>query len=476
MPESARNVVSQTVARDLCVGCGVCVGVCPQDNLRLGWNIWGEYEPADSGKCRTGCDLCLAVCPFQDHEENEDVIAGRLFGNQPEIEHDGQLGYFIGSWVGHVERGDYRSAGASGGVATWFLEKLLRSNVVDRVICVTPTPHSDQLFRFACFEDSEGVRRSSKSAYYPIEMSEVLREVLRTGARYACIGLPCFIKALRLAEQRVPRIGKRIILHAGLVCGQLKTRHFAEILARRAGLNAQSLNFVSFREKTLGGPASELVFAAADGQETARLAWSRGYGECWTTGQLKIRACCFCDDIFAELADVVFMDAWLPEFVGDGRGTSIVTARSALAASILEDGLRSGDLAMRPINAAEVLASQADVVYEKRRALAWRLWLADQLGQPRPKKRVSACKPDPLRLRLLQLQETIRVASREAAAAQQAMSPTGLDFYDKVMGSHLRRLRNLTLLLKWAARASRITRAVRKALSQLLKPVSGKTD
>lgn len=464
MPERAENVVSRTVARGLCVGCGMCAGVCPNGNLTIRWNSHGTYEPMDGGKCGDGCGLCLSVCPFHDRDEDQDALARRLFGNQVGIEHDSELGYHLRSWAGHVESGGYRSAGASGGAATWFLVKLLDSGIVDRVICVAPTSDSECLFRFSCFDDPNDLRRSSKSAYYPVEMSEVIREVLRSDIRYACIGLPCFVKALRLAGERIPRIRQRIIVHAGLVCGQLKSRLFTELLARRLGLDVRSLDSVSFREKDPAGPASELHFQASDGAKTARLAWSNGYGECWTTGQLRIRACGFCDDVFAELADVAFMDAWLPLYMGDGRGTSIVLARTESAARVFEDGVGSGELAMSHIDAVEVIASQSDVLYDKRRALAWRLWLADRDLQSRPRTRVTARRPPLLRTCLLRVAEAVRTTSYEAMLAQRACSWKRLDVYDRALHRDLRRLRLMLRLFRARALAIAVPWAIRKRL------------
>lgn len=256
------------------------------------------------------------------------------------------------------------------------------------------------------------------------------------------------MKALRLAGQHISTLSKRIVINAGLVCGQLKSRYFAEFLARRAGLNAESLKSISFREKDHNKSAAELIFKASDGQKIGRLAWSEGYGETWTTGQFKIRACMFCDDVFAETADVVFMDAWLPRYIEDGRGTSIVVARSEQAKRILDDGVKSGDLTISPIDISEVVASQADVIYDKRHALAWRLWLADRVGQPRPRKRVISSKPTIFHLLLLRAQEAVRVASYEAIIAQRSVSATGSEIYGRIMVYPLRRLKFLLALFK----------------------------
>ena len=43
----------------------------------------------------------------------------------------------------------------------------------------------------------------------------------------------------------------------------------------------------------------------------------------WHYQYFKHNACNFCDDVFGETADITFMDAWLPEYVRDYKGTSL---------------------------------------------------------------------------------------------------------------------------------------------------------
>lgn len=43
-----------------CIGCGVCVNVCPLDVYRLGPD--GKADPYQAGKCE-GCMGCTEVCP-----------------------------------------------------------------------------------------------------------------------------------------------------------------------------------------------------------------------------------------------------------------------------------------------------------------------------------------------------------------------------------------------------------------------------
>lgn len=447
----AVNVCTTTVTRDLCIGCGACAGVCPRLNLHMVWNSRGEYNPADSGNCADQCGLCMDVCPFSDSVPGIDDLARELYSHLPGIDLSREAGFFMHGYVGHAA-GGYRAAGASGGAASWFLSTLLDRQMVDRVICVEPSDDPSCFFRFASFTESADVRRCAKSAYYPVQMSEVVRDVLANDARYAVIGLPCFMRALRLAEQRIPRLHERITIHAGLVCGQLKSRYFAEYLIRLAGMRPDATRGISFREKDSQKPATELIFEARDSQNCSRLAWSEGYGHAWTTGQFKINACNFCDDVFAELADVVFMDAWLPEYTDNGAGTSIVLCRTQQVDEMMQRGIRAGELSMEPLDIRRVVASQYDPLYDKRRSLAWRLWIAEHAGRPRPATRVAPVKPDPLRARLLKAREIVRRASGEAMALQRDTSPEGLEIYNGMLATPLSRLRRARMLVDTVSR------------------------
>jgi coenzyme F420-reducing hydrogenase beta subunit len=191
------SVITNVVEQDLCIGCGLCAAFCPQGVLAMEWNRYGEYNPVAISPCTTECGLCLKVCPFADSGENEDTIGERLYGAVPGIQHRSETGYYLASYVGYSER--HRPTSASGGMATWLLEALLTEGVVDHVICVAPTGDPERLFAFQVFDTPEEVRTGAGSAYYPVEMSAVIRQVLEVPGRYAVTGLPCFMKAIRLA-------------------------------------------------------------------------------------------------------------------------------------------------------------------------------------------------------------------------------------------------------------------------------------
>lgn len=423
------TVIETVVQNSICCGCGLCAAFCPQGVLAMQWNRYGEYNPVAVSPCTTECGLCLKVCPFSDTGENEDTIGERIYGAVPGIQHRAETGYYLASYVGYSEK--HRPTSASGGMATWLLEALLAEGIVDHVICIAPTGDPDKLFAFQVFDTPEDVRTGAGSAYYPVELSGIIRQVLEVPGRYAVTGLPCFIKALRLAQQRNKKLRERIVVTVGLVCGQLKSRHFTDYIAAVAGVQGE-VTGVRYRGKSPDHPASNYhyTFMAADGGER-RIFWNEGIAEAWTNRWFTPGACNYCDDVFAECADVTCMDAWLPEYSRDSRGTSLLLVRSPAVREVLE---RRQGVRLNPIPVERVVQSQSGVVAVKRQHLAYRLYL-DREGVP--EKRVAPARPkNPLLWQEVVLKERMRVASRDRWGAGEQDA----EHLREAMGPDLRRL------------------------------------
>src|SRR3546814_1194379 len=93
----------------------------------------------------------------------------------------------------------------------------------------------------------------------------------------------------------------------------------------------------------------------------------------------QLGACDFCDDIFAETADVCLGDAWLPQYDSDWRGTNIVISRHADIDQLLREGARSGEILLEDINADLMAQSQGGNFRHRWDGLSVRL--ADDLRQ-----------------------------------------------------------------------------------------------
>jgi len=382
------NVIEVIVKNNICIGCGVCVSVCPIDALRMEFNRYGEYNPVGGLYCLEKCNLCLRVCPFYNQDENEDSLAMSTFGNFDGMKHRLETGYYLNSYVGYSKVNNHRANGASGGMATWILETLLIKDIVDYVVCVTPNSDSKRLFKFAIFNNVESIRSSAKSVYYPVEMSGVIKEIIKNKGRYAFIGQPCFLKGLKLATKKNIKLKKNIVITVGLVCGQMKSKHYTTYLSSLVGVNGNLKN-VNYRGKNPQKLVSNYFYNFTNEKgDQKKIFWNEGVHDIWNNRWFTPNACNFCDDVFAEVSDVAVMDAWLPKYSNDINGTNLLIVRSPTIRNLLIQGSKSLQIVIENIPIEKIIQSQLGTLNIKRNHLAYRLYQSKQSKFLFPTKRV----------------------------------------------------------------------------------------
>jgi coenzyme F420-reducing hydrogenase beta subunit len=384
-------------------------------------------------------------------QTNETVLAQQAFAHVSGIRRDEVVGYHGTAWVGYVAEGRFREQGASGGLASWVLHELRVTNQVDAVVCVRPTGRCRKLYEFFVARDSAELTGTGRSAYYPVELSGVLREIRNRDGRYAIIGLPCVCKAVRLAMGVDRRLADRIPFLLGLVCGHTVTAGFTRYLAIKAGLDPDNLRDWISRLKEPIAPAFNYAFSGEDGTRRATLRQLPVAGDAWSAKVMTPRACLLCDDVFAETADVVFMDAWLRPYSEDWRGTSLVLTRRPELADCIAVAGRNGRLCLSELPVSQVVASQAGVVAEKRPMMGFRMWLEQEAGRPVPVRRVSAVRPD-LMSRYLLSHQLRTVAESHALVRSLGNQPASLVRLDALVRESARRRRRHLLVARLRAR------------------------
>lgn len=458
------------VERDLCIGCGACAAR-PDSAVRIGMGEDGRYRAV----LRDGADpdaegSYTEVCPFADGRD-EDELA-RTFLDAPGAGHDPSVGTHLSVGAGHVTGDGFRDGGSSGGMTSWFLHRLLEEDEIDAVLHVKPGESpTDPLFGFGVSETVAQMRAGAKTRYYPVEMSAVLRHVRETPGRYAVVGVPCFVKAVRLSQLADPILAERIRFCVGLVCGHLKSARFAESLAWEQGVPPSKLTGMDFRVKSdERSDRYGVTVTAADGT-TRTTPTSELSVTDWGMGFFKYTACDYCDDVLAETADITFGDAWLPEFTGDPKGDNIVVTRSRAAKDVFDRN--SGALQLTDITAERAARSQDAGLRHRREGLAYRLARDRQNGMQVPRKRVTPSMELPVRRRRIYDIRTDLIATGDGAFTHAVSTGRFDDFlrgiatdvarYRDAYGSDsaVERLKRLAL-----QRAPRLTRRVQRALGR----------
>ena len=369
----------------MCVGCGAC-SVATSGAIPVTIGRFGSYEANLTGVSSENLALGSRVCPWSDESKNEDVIAAEVFPDAHES-HD-VLGRFMSAYTGRVGPQEDVLQSSSGGLTSWVAVKLLERGDVDGVIHVGPSDNA--LFAYTVSYSQEELRSKRKSMYYSTSFADALMSVKGDGMTYAFIGVPCFVRSARALCDEIPELKSQMKFFLGLVCGHLKSDSFAELLAWQTGIAPDDLKTVDFRVKNPGRPASRYDFGAlAKGDsEMALKPTASLIGGNWGHGVFQLNACNYCDDIFAETADVAFGDAWLPEFEADWRGTNVIVNRNSTIEEILRDANETGEIDVAPIGAEAAATTQSGNFRHRRIGLAVRL--ADDIaaGKWVPRKRV----------------------------------------------------------------------------------------
>ena len=382
----------------LCVGCGACASM--HDGGGMEWDSDGFLKPSGTPQWYGARKLSFGrTCPMAPIAPDEDSIAYREFPEAPTDDH--AIGRFEAAYVGHAAQADYRAQGSSGGLVSWVAAQLLESGAVDGVAHVVPAdPTRGRLFEYRISRTADQLRQGAKSRYYPVDLSAVLREVRAVEGRYAIVGVPCFIKAVRLLQRAEPMLRERIGFTLGIFCGHMKSRHMVESFAWQLSTELGNVCALDFRLKDPSRPANwyRAQLELADGSAATQDWWHLADGD-WGAGFFQNPACDFCDDVVAETADIAFGDAWVEPYSSDGRGTNVMVVRSKALHALIRRGIEHGQLSLEQVDAEFVQATQAAGLRHRRQGLAYRLtwWRRGVV----PRKRVDPNSALPLRRKLV---------------------------------------------------------------------------
>lgn len=340
-----------------CTNCGTCVGACPASALEMKEDQrLGIYLPRiDLEKCNH-CSICVRVCPGYSHDYLG--LNGKIFG-QSQL--DVKLGSFIKCYTGCSTDYQIRYNSSSGGLVTSLLAAALESREIDGAI-VTKVEAGDP-FRpkpFVARTVSE-VIAAAKSKYCPVPVNSLIRTIAMEEGRFAVVGLPCHIHGLRKAEQTLPVLQKKIVLHLGLFCSHNVNFLGTDYFLWRLGVAKEDVSSLHYRGGGWPGPPSVRL---KDGRSIVdcKGVWNKMFASRFFTPN----RCMYCRDSTNELADISFGDPWLRRFIGERIGKSILICRSPEGGKLLELALALRKIELEEIHPREVKMSQESLLYKKK--------------------------------------------------------------------------------------------------------------
>lgn len=94
----------------------------------------------------------------------------------------------------------------------------------------------------------------------------------------------------------------------------------------------------------------------------------------WSDGYFKYNACNYYDDVFAKVADVTLMDAWLPEYERDPKGHSLIIICNPTLHKLFVE--KSKCYFLHPVSINRIKESQFDLINNKKVLIKGRLYSA----------------------------------------------------------------------------------------------------
>ena len=355
----SKELVNDVAKRDLCIGCGMCVNICPYFKTYKGKSAMLFPCTLEQGRCN-------AHCPKT--EVDLDALS-RFFWNKP---YDGApLGRFRriqASRAGGKVSGGFQGGGTVSALIAYALDnKLVNGSVLTGTEAIEPVAR--------LVTEPEQVVACAGSKFIAAPTLAALNQAIREGARrLAVVGTPCQMTAV--AQMRMNPLERKdfedpIALTVGVFCNwALDHRQLVEYLTERIDIGG----IVGMDIPP--PPAEVLVVRTCDGEKHFSLKEIR---------RLIPHTCFICPDMTAEWSDVsVGMYEGLP-------GWNTLLIRTQVGLELVERAVADGWLVTEafPKEKEQALSSAALAKKERSFRNADRHGYLSQIGEDnRPALRV----------------------------------------------------------------------------------------
>jgi len=315
----------------------------------------GIFVPTQDENTCTNCGLCLKICSGKDA-----FGSGSLLGN------------VTGVWTGFAANEVIRSNGASGGIVSAILIRLLETKDIDAAVICGPDKDFPVRGRSFAAQTRDEIIFGAKSIYGATEIGTGLSTALnhKKVKRIAVVGLPCQIASVKRASELVPELKSKIHLLIGIMDRHNVYHKATEYAIKRQGIQLNDVAEFRYRASGWSPYFTELITKDA---KHHKLCWKDSpFSVIWRASLMVPRRCLMCNDFAAESADIAVSDAWLKEYEGNQKGYSIVLSHTQQGAELVHSLRDSNCLQLEPSDVSVIGRSQYCQLDFKKRTVAAR--------------------------------------------------------------------------------------------------------
>ena len=312
------SLLRKIIINDLCIRCGTCVGFCPTGCLTIDRN---RLVPVirEENNC-SNCGRCIKLCPAYStpiYQLYEDIF--KRLPQETEL-----YGICQNIFIGKSNDPQIYSHSAGGGIVTQILKNLLEQKQIDGAIIAGFNNTTPYIPEGKIAYTKEELIHNSNSIYICTPVNEVFKYTRRTDKRFAVVGLPCAISAIRKAQLLYPKETKNLVVLIGLFCGINIGQEATNFYLKKKGIDKNTIIKYSTRTKK-EGYGINIELSSGLKIKNKNIAIHLGLSPVFTPARCQI-----CPDFTNEFADISVGDTWQ----NDGR--SIVLSRTAIGDDVLK--------------------------------------------------------------------------------------------------------------------------------------------
>mgnify|MGYP000994454444 FL=1 len=371
MTSASSPVLGKILKGQLCTGCGLCAGLSEgaveMETVTPGYSRPRQIRPiADTTEA-----VIAAACP------------GSRVAPWPDAPHRHPYwGPYFRSMTGHATDARVRHAGSSGGVVTALAIHALATGLVDKVLHIMADPDHPTRNVAQWSTSADEVISGAGSRYASSSPLAYVNAALENGQRFAFIGKPCDVSALRQLALVDPRVNALVPLMLSFFCAGIPSHDGADRIIHAMGLVPDDV--AAFRYRGNGWPG--LTVAETHDGRRGEMRYSESWGG-HLSREVQFR-CKICPDGVGGVADVACADAWYGGEAGyptfeEQDGRSLILSRTATGEALLQSALEQGRVMAEGLMIEEVDLMQPAQARRKR-LVAARLTACSAMLQPKP--------------------------------------------------------------------------------------------
>lgn len=366
--------LTRALRGNLCAGCGLCASI-GGDAVNMRDVAPGYLRPVQSATLDARQEAAIAAtCPAVTVDE------------RPAAPNDDPLwGPWFSCGTGHSTDAALRHQASSGGMISGLLTHALASGQIDFVVQTGADPHAPLGNETRVSGDAAAIFAAAGSRYTASAPLADLDRWLAMPGRFAFVGKPCDVTALRARARTDARIDAKVPIMLAFFCAGIPSAAGTRrILAK---IDASEAEVTAFRYRGDGWPG----FATAtlkDGT-TRRMSYADSWGDILSK-EVQFR-CKICPDAVGGSADVAAADAWYGDERGypsfeEQDGRSLVMARTAAGQALLDGAVAAGAIVTASLDIGEIVRMQPSQARRKRQVVS-RLAALAIAGRPVPQYR-----------------------------------------------------------------------------------------